>query len=211
MNKKKILVIALAVCLLALISMGTLAWFTDSDSVTNQFHVATSTEDPDDIFSVGLQEKIDTNGDGVADTLVDDGAQYEDIYPGAQLVKQPIVTNTGSYDQYIRVTVTVDGAYDALVGDLTGTFVGFDATVWTAAGKQANGDKVTYTYYLNQILVADASQTLFTHVQIPAQLTQADFATLSAGSFDMEIIAQAVQADNTGSTAQEAFALVMGQ
>lgn len=210
MNKKKIFVLALAICLFAILSIGTLAWFSDSDSVKNEFHVATSTEDPDDIFSVGLQEKVDTDGDGIPDTTVDDGAQYEDIYPGAKLVKEPFVTNTGAYDQYIRVLVTVDEAYDVLVGDLTATYEGFDPSVWIAAGKQTENGKVTYTYYLNAILKPDETATLFTHVEIPAQLTEDDFATLTSGSFTMDIVAEAVQADNTGDTAQEAFALVMG-
>ncbi|MBR5570970.1 MAG: SipW-dependent-type signal peptide-containing protein [Oscillospiraceae bacterium] len=207
LNKKKILVLALALSLLALISAGTLAWFTDSDSVTNNFHVATSTQEPDDIFSVTLLENVDTNGDGIADKA-ETGYIYEDIYPGAQLVKEPFVTNTGSYDQYIRVLVTIDADYDALVGDLTGTYLGYDDTLWTAAGKTVSGNKVTYTYYLNAILAPNASQTLFTHVEIPANLKQTDFATISAGDFQMIIEAQAVQADNTGDNAQQAFALV---
>ncbi len=215
LNKKKIVTLALAVCLIAILSVGTLAWFTDSDSVTNKFHVATSTEDPDDIFSVDIKENVDTDGDGQPDTVVDEGDvadggyDYQDIYPSAELVKEPIVENTGSYDQYIRVLVTVDEEWDALVGDLTGTYKGYDSTVWTAAGKTTADGKVTYTYYLNSILKPDATQTLFTHVVIPAQLDQDDFATLENGMFTMDIVAEAVQADNTGDSAQEAFALVM--
>lgn len=207
LNKKKIIVLALALSLLALVSAGTLAWFTDSDSVTNNFHVATSTEKPDDIFSVTLLENVDTDGDGVADSTVA-GCTFENIYPSAQLVKEPFVTNTGAYDQYIRVLVTIDADYDALVSDLTETYLGYDDTLWTAAGKTQVGDKVTYTYYLNAILAPDASQTLFTHVVIPADLDENDFATLTTGDFAMEIVAEAVQADNTGDNAQAAFVLV---
>lgn len=216
LNKKQILTIALAVSLIAILSFSTLAWFTDSDEVTNKFQVATSTEDPDDIFSVDVKENVDTDGDGNPDTVVDEGNvpdggyAYENIYPSAELVKEPIVENTGAYDQYIRVLVTVDEEWDLLVGDLTGTYKGFDATVWTAAGKTTENGKVTYTYYLNSILAPDATQTLFTHVIIPAELTQQDMATLENGMFTMDIVAQAVQADNTGDNAQDAFALVMG-
>lgn len=207
MNKKKIVTLALALSLLALVSAGTLAWFTDTDSVTNNFHVATSTQDPDDVFSVTLQEKVDTDDDGVADSIVS-ANEYPDIYPGAELVKEPFVTNTGSYDQYIRVLVTVDAEYDALVGDLTATYIGYDNTLWTEAGKTTANGKVTYTYYLNNKLTPNESKTLFTHVEIPARLDQADFATLTAGSFTMDIVAEAVQADNTGANAQAAFALI---
>lgn len=223
MNKKKVFVIALAVCLIAILSFGTLAWFSDSDTVTNKFHVATSDDptDPDDIFSVDVMEKIDTDGDGIIDATVDvgdvedGGHDYEDIYPSAELIKEPIVVNTGAYDQYVRMNVTVDKQWDTLVGgDLTATLKGYDADVWTFGGKTEENDKVTYTYYLNRVLVAgdtegEGRETLFTHVVIPADLTQADMATLN-GMFTMDILAEAVQADNTGDNAQAAFALVMG-
>ena len=41
-TKKKVLLASLAVCLIALLSAGTLAWFTDSEEVTNEFKIATS-------------------------------------------------------------------------------------------------------------------------------------------------------------------------
>lgn len=221
-NKKKIFTLALAVCMIAILSFSTLAWFNDKDMVTNKFHVATSSDDPDDIFSIDVMERIDVDGDGVVDATVDvedddvnTVADYEDIYPSAELVKEPIVVNRGAYDQYVRVNVTIDKEWDTLIGgDLTATLKGYDATVWTEDTNkvEANG-KVTYTYYLNRVLVAgDAAntgrETLFTHVIIPETLDQDDFATLNNGQFAMEIVAEAVQADNTGATAQAAFALV---
>ena len=221
LNKKQVFTLALAVCLLAILSFSTLAWFTDSDDVTNRFHVATSTQDPDDIFSVDVMEKIDTDGDGVIDATVDigdvpnGGFDYQDIYPSAELVKEPIVVNTGAYDQYVRMNVTIDKQWDTLVGDLTQTLKGYDDTVWTFSGKTEDNGKVTYTYYLNRVLVhSDTAgagrETLFTHVVIPAELTQADMATLDSGMFTMTIVAEAVQADNTGDNAIDAFTLVMG-
>ena len=220
MNKKKVFVLALAVCLIAILSFSTLAWFTDSDEVNNQFHVATSTGDPDDIFSIDVIEEVDTDGDGIADkTLdegkVDEGFDYERIYPSAELVKEPKALNTGKYDQYVRMHVTVDKAWDTLVkGDLNSTLKGMDTAMWTFAGKTVDGEQVTYTYYLNRVLphsdpTNTGCQTLFTHVVIPAELTQEDMATLPNGMFTMDIVAEAVQADNTGDNAQDAFALVM--
>ena len=222
MNKKKVFVLALAVCLIAILSFSTLAWFTDTDEVTNKFHVATSTGNPDDIFSIDVMEKIDTDGDGIIDATVDvgdvpdGGFDYADIYPSAELVKQPIAVNTGAYDQYVRMLVTVDKEWDTLVGgDLTATLKGFDANVWTFDGKTEANGKVTYTYYLNRVLphsdtANTGRETLFTHVIIPAELTQEDMATLQNGMFTMDIVAEAVQADNTGDNAKDAFALVMG-
>ena len=53
-NKKKVFVVAVAVCLIAILSLSSLAWFSDADEVTNKFMVATSDDptDPDDIFFV---------------------------------------------------------------------------------------------------------------------------------------------------------------
>ena len=222
LNKKQVFTLALAVCLIAILSFSTLAWFTDSDDVTNKFHVATSTEDPDDIFSIDVMEKIDTDGDGVIDSTVDvgdvpnGGFDYERIYPSAELVKQPIAVNTGAYDQYVRMHVTIDKQWDELVdGDLNKTLKGLDTTKWIFAGKTEANGKETYTYYLVRVLPHSdpdntGRETLFTHVIIPAELTQADMATLQGGMFTMDIVAEAVQADNTGDNAVDAFALVMG-
>ena len=57
MSKKKILSLALVLILVASISFGTLAWFSDADEVTNDFLVAGSEDkDPDEIFSVDVWE-----------------------------------------------------------------------------------------------------------------------------------------------------------
>ena len=56
LTKKKVFVTALAVCLIAILSFGTIAWFTASDEVTNQFKVTTSDEEGTPDFSVDLFE-----------------------------------------------------------------------------------------------------------------------------------------------------------
>ena len=83
LTKKKVLVGALAVGLIATISAGSLAWFSDEDEVKNKFMIADSTDDdPEDIFSVDVKE--DTP-EGSGDT---DGYDYEDILPGDELKKE---------------------------------------------------------------------------------------------------------------------------
>ena len=67
LNKKKVFALALAVCMAAILSFSTLAWFSDSDSVDNKFQIADSTQQPDKIFSVDVREKVDIDGDGVFD------------------------------------------------------------------------------------------------------------------------------------------------
>ena len=94
MNKKKLLVLALVLILIASLSFGTLAWFSDSEEVTNQFMVAGS-DDPsgDKIFSVDVYENT-PDGD-----IDQDGHTYQNILPGDKLKKEARVANTGSYPQ----------------------------------------------------------------------------------------------------------------
>ena len=222
LNKKKVLALALAVCLVAILSFSTLAWFSDSDSVTNQFHTATSDdEDPDDIFSVDIFEYTDSDGDGNKE-LVDyqdsegDGV-YNDVLPGDVLYKEPIIQNTGRYDQWVRVSITVDQAtfWKNIVpagSDLTAIFTPVDdfdtLWKWGEINEDAASNTITYVYYLQKKLVKNETVGVFTNVTIPSSLTQEQIFALGTNGFSITLKADAVQADNTGDTAEEAFALV---
>ena len=211
MTKKKVFVAALAVCLVAVLSMGTLAWFSDSDSVTNKFMIADSESDPNEIFSVDVWENTP---DGDKDQ---DGYEYKDILPGDQLKKEVYVENTGAYDQYIRVKVTVNNAdaWIAALGngyDLGTMFLGHDETKWTRYevgqySNDANGSYYTMVFYLNEKLAPNATVNLFETVEIPSQLTQQQMSFVG-GQFDLTILAEAVQTENVGDSAYEAFQTV---
>ena len=56
LTKKKVFVAAIALCLIAIISAGTLAWFQASDEVTNKFMIADSDQDGTPDFSVDVWE-----------------------------------------------------------------------------------------------------------------------------------------------------------
>ena len=207
MTKKKVFVAALAVCLVAVLSMGTLAWFSDSDSVTNRFMIADSESEPDEIFSVDVWENTP---DGDKDQ---DGYEYKDILPGDQLKKEVYVENTGAYDQYIRVKVTVNNAdaWIAALGngyDLGTMFLGHDETKWTRyeVGQYEN-NTYTMVFYLNEKLAPDTNVNLFKTVEIPSQLTQGDMSFIG-GQFELTIVAEAVQTENVGDSAYEAFKTV---
>lgn len=231
LTKRKVFVVALAVCLVAILSMGSLAWFSAQDTVKNEFFIAASDDvDKDDIFSVDVLERVDLNQDGVYDnndaTLTSpDGFDYKEILPGDKLVKEPFVRNTGFYDQYVRVTVTISDAtawINALGLDfaIENVFTGYDASKWTNISKDIEGstDTITYVLYYNGIL--DGSDTandaqsgttnqvsLFTHVNIPTSLTQEQAAAFR-GDFSIDIKAEAVQTENVGASAYEAFTTV---
>lgn len=214
--KRKVLSVALIVCLVAIMAFGTLAYFSDKDDITNTFMVAGyDPEDPytnpDDIFSIDVRE---TDEDG---NPAPDGLTYDDIQPGDELHKDPTVVNTGKYSQYVRVNVTVTNAAAwqtacAKYGitDLTTIFKNFDANAWTLAGVSEDkvNDTLTYSYYYNGVLEAGESATLFDTVVIPAAFDSADMLALQY--FELIISADAIQSDNTGTVA-EAFVLYDAQ
>jgi len=200
MSKKKLLSLALVVIMIATLSFGTLAWFSDSDEVTNKFMVATSDDDTaDEIFSVDVWENTP---EGDKDQ---DGYTYEDILPGSDLKKDVYVENTGYYGQYIRMNVTITNAdaWIAALGngyDLGTMFGGHDETLWSRFEPGVyNGTDNTYTmtFYLNKILESGETARLFENVVIPTHLTQADMVFIGGG-FEMTIVAEAVQTENLG-------------
>ena len=209
-TKKKVLLASLAVCLLALLSARTLAWFTDSKEVVNEFNIATSEDtEKDDIFSVDVWENTP---EGEKDQ---DGYVYEDILPGDVLKKEANVENTGYYDQYIRVTVTVSDAaawQSALnttkVPKLEDIVNGWDrnANIWVDNSSEIVDDKIVYTMYYNGILQGDMESiydnhksvvTVFTEVKIPQSLT-VEQAVAFKNNFAISVKAEAVQTENLG-------------
>ena len=203
-TKKRVLLASLAVCLLALLSARTLAWFTDSKEVVNEFNIATSEDtEKDDIFSVDVWENTP---EGEKD---EDGFVYEDILPGDVLKKEANVENTGYYDQYIRVTVTVSDAaawQSALnttkVPKLEDIVNGWDrnANIWVDNSSEIVDDKIVYTMYYNGILQGDMESiydnhksvvTVFTEVKIPQSLT-VEQAVAFKNNFAISVKADAV-------------------
>ena len=216
-TKKKVFVLALAACLIAVASLGTLAWFSDSDSVTNNFYVADSDDDTaDEIFSVDVWENTP---DGDEDQ---DGFEYDDILPGDVLEKEPHVQNTGYYAQYVRVIVTISDAQawiNALGSnfDASQLFVGFDATMWDAdhiwnnlveAEDITAVEEIIFVLYYNDVLESGDDFTVFTDVKIPESLTQEQAAAFGVDGFSINVKAQAVQTENVGDSAFEAFQTV---
>lgn len=234
LTKKKVLVTSLAVSLVAILSFGTIAWFTDTDSVTNDFMIADSDDTESDIFNVDVYEKYDSNGDDV-DEIYNVGIDYENVTPNATYQKEAYVKNTGKYDQYVRVKVSVTDvktwvkAFDenADVNNLTvadiealsvaldnifGVANDFDAK-WDLEKDQITYDAaiengtLTYVYYYKDVLAAGSEVQFIETVTVPSVLTQAHVVEMD-GNFQINIKAEAVQSDNTADTAQAAFALV---
>ena len=200
MTKKKVFVTALAICLVAILSMGTLAWFNAQDEVTNKFMIADSDDDtPDEIFSVDVWENTP---DGEKDQ---DGYEYTDILPGDTLKKEARVENTGHYDQYVRVTVTISDAQawiDALGANFSvaDVFDGFVAADWNHIWNNMNGattipENFVYVMYYKNIVKPGDVINVFNNVKIPTSLTREE-AVAFGGNFDITVKAEAVQTEN---------------
>ena len=210
LNKKKVFTLAIAVCLIATLSLGSLAWFTDTDSVTNDFFVAGSEdENPDDIFSIDVWEDA-TEDDPTGEGKIQDGIKFDDILPGDELYKEVNVENTGSYPQYVRVTVTVTDA-DIWQAIFDETYVPLQEIVsnlntnllpWSTVSDQV-ANTLTYVFYYQQILGVDEVVTVFDEVKIPEALTREQAAKM-AGGFQINVVADAVQTENVGNSASEA-------
>lgn len=226
MNKKKVFVTALAVCLVAILSMGSLAWFNAQESVENKFYVADSDNDTaDEIFSVDVYEYTE---DSPTQKVTLNETYYE-VAPNDTLKKEPHIANTGLYDQYIRAIITISDAtnWQAILEDdfndntLLACFDGFDMNKWHNISTEVitATNEIRIIMYYNDIL--DGSDTandatsgtdsdiyIFKNVKIPSAMDQADAANFGTDGFSIIVKAQAVQTENVGNTAYEAFQTV---
>ena len=214
LNKKKVFTLALAVCLIAILSMSSLAWFTDDDSVTNDFFIAGSEdENPDDVFSIDVwEDKTPEDPDG--EDKIQDGIEYPAILPGDDLYKEVNVENTGAYEQYARVIVTVSDAHiwQELHGEVyvplnkIATDLSSEFQPWSIE-YDAEANTLTYVLYYDHILAVDEVVNLFTNVAIPEEMDLYQAAEM-AGGFQIGVVAEAVQTEHVGANAAEAFATV---
>lgn len=208
MSKRKLFLIAISVCLISVISLGTLAWFSDSDVVNNKFMIADSSDNTaDDIFSIDVWE-IDPESNEKEET----GHTYEDVLPGDSLTKDVFVKNTGYYDQYVRVIVTISDAKAWLntvpentdgAAYMTQIFKGLDLTKWspiynslTDTTEITDDTELVYVLYYKDVLKAsDDAINVFDSIEIPTTLTREQAAAFD-NEFTINVRAQAVQTEN---------------
>lgn len=217
--KKRVFTVALVLCLVAIIGFSSLAYFQTTKDLTNYFAVAgvvdptdpEATIDPNDLFSIRLDETDITKDDN---TRTDKGNTYTGILPGDTMKKDPTVTNTGEYEAWVRVKVTVTdaAAWQAAcakhqITDLAAIFNGHDATKWDREIAEdvydQTADTLTYTYYYRTKVAANGTATLFDSITIPASFDIDDMASLA--TFQIKVTGEAIQAANTGDTAKDAF------
>ena len=189
--KKKITAIFLCVALVAIAIVGaSLAYFTDSKKATNTFTMG------DVKITLDETSVADPTGDRVTENTYN-------VYPGAVVIKDPIVHNTGKNAAYIRAKVEVkdwatnctkyptnaagDMAMKDTLGRLLTTGLG---TKWSVVDVKPVGNDVTFVLKYDGVLAAgDDTAPMFEKVNVPTGLENTDeFGTIT-------VTAEAIQTD----------------
>lgn len=208
--KKSIALVMMAVLLVAASVMGTLAYLTSTDTVTNTFTVGK--------VAIKLDE-AKVNADG---TLVPNADRVKTnsykLLPGHIYNKDPMVTVlAGSEPSYIKMTVTfskaneLDAIFAPTGADLTSIFNGYNSANWIAKGntKDATANTRTYEFWYKEAVGAPdgdvALDALFDSITVPGKITQEQLATIEG--MTITVIAYAIQADGF-TTAAAAWAEV---
>ena len=199
MKKSKAILMALcAVLLVAASVMGTLAYLTSTDTVTNTFTVGT------------VQIKLDEAKANTDGTLVENAdrvkANSYKLLPGHTYNKDPMVTVLkGSESCYVKMTVTftkaaeLDAIFAPNGANLTSIFAGYDSANWIDKGNTEDTGKNTRTYefwYKEAVAAPTADvalDALFDKIVVPGTITNTQLATIEG--MTITVNAYAIQAD----------------
>ena len=209
-------IMLLALCMVALITvsvLGTMAYLTSKDTVTNTFTVGkvAITLDEAKVDADGKPVKVTGEGEDAKEEVVKNlsdatrvKANSYKLMPGHTYTKDPTVTVLANSEKsYVRmvVTATFDNELtDKLIAEkIDGIFEGYDSTEWNRTSKTIDDAKkvITYVYdYKTTVSTGNDAQklpALFTAIKIPGDWTNEQLAAI--GGFKIEIVAQAIQAD----------------
>lgn len=175
MSKKKILTLAMALSMVAILAIGgTIAYFTDTEDATNT-------------FTIGNVDITLTEPDWVGTGSVD----APQAYPGEALAKDPTVTNDGANPCFVRISVEgLDCLGDA--GDIIYRTNYADNTLGENWVLHTDG----YFYYTKVLAIGESTSALFDQIVIPAGVTNEDAvdADGSVLNYNIDVTAYAVQA-----------------
>ena len=191
--KKAMLALVCALALVVGSVMGTMAYLTSQDEVTNTFTVGN--------VQINLDEVEIVNGVATGERT-EKGNQYK-LLPNQQYAKDPTVTVlANSEDAYVRalVTVTYNKDADAVLADHDyETWFDFNAN-WeiqpnVVTVKTDETIARTYEFRYNDVVEAsEADQVLpaiFTTITLPGEITNAELETLN--DLEINVVAHAIQ------------------
>lgn len=177
-NKKRVALIAVVVCLVAIMATGTLAFFAAEETAMN---VITSGE-----LKMGL---IETTTDG--EPFPEEG--ISNVVPGQVVDKVVTVKNLGNVDFYVRIALDKRAAAsDGEALDTDVIALDIDTENWT--------EKDGYYYYNSAVRPGDVTEPLFNTVTFDIGMGN----EYMNARFEIDVIAQTVQSRNNGANALEA-------
>jgi len=208
---KKMVIYGICALLIATTSiLGTLAYLTDSEEVTNTFTMGK--------VSIILNEaKVDENGQkDPSGARTTDGNAYKMI-PGMTYVKDPTMTvEKGSAEAYVRMLVKIN-CYKELQEIFNNQFLpqnfvkDWDDTVWVSTrvvDVDTTANVATYEFRYWEAVKADTAdvtlEPLFTEFTVPGEFDGDDLAKLNG--FEIKVIGHAIQTGSfeaTGTTSAE--------
>lgn len=198
MNKKAVTFGAVVLAMSTAVAAGSsLAYFTDSEDVTNTFTVGDVDIDLTEPLWNPTEEHI--------------------ISPGAEIAKNPTVTNAGINDAYIRVKVTISdfdtmkSVIPSFAGAVDSNIItGFDKTSWDIVSEEDSGNDHIVTLLYKNILSNKSesnSVQVFSGLNIPTEL-DGELQALAGKNPTITVSAEAIQANGFEDvyTAFEAYA-----
>jgi len=211
--KKKILILTLCIALLAVAAVGgTLAYFTDTEEVTNTFtvgNVKIELLESQLLRAEGItDEAIAADAEGYAAYLAQAG---KNILPGISVKKAPYIRNTGSNNAYVRLRMLIPvELVDIVTCVYTGEAVTDGSVTDPVKLDNVTIDGVEYAQFAvvyNEKLAPEAMTywPVFSQVKLNEDVTSEDVAGLTDATFNIILQADAIQAD-TFETAAAAFA-----
>ena len=207
-TKRKALLLTFCAVLLVVASvLGTIAYLTANDKVTNTFTVGQ--------VAINLDEaKVNPDGTPVANADRVKENSYK-LLPGHTYTKDPTVTvRSDSESSYIKMTVTFTKAkeLDAIFvpngADLTHIFNGYSEKEWTYKGntKNTTANTRTYEFWYKEAVGAPTADVkldaLFDSITVPSTINNDQLKTIAG--MKITVNAYAIQADGFD-TAKEAW------
>lgn len=208
-TKRKALLLTFCAVLLVVASvLGTIAYLTANDKVTNTFTVGQ--------VAIKLDEaKVNLDGTPVANADRVKENRYK-LLPGHTYTKDPTVTVlSGSESSYIKMTVTFTKAdkLDAIFApdgaNLTSIFKDYDNDTWLYKGntKNTTANTRTYEFWYKEAVGAPTAnvklKALFDSITVPSTINNDQLKTIA--DMTITVNAYAIQADGF-KTAKEAWA-----
>ena len=210
-TKRKALLLTFCAVLLVVASvLGTIAYLTANDTVTNTFTVGQ--------VAINLDEaKVNPDGTPVANADRVKANSYK-LLPGHTYAKDPTVTVLkGSESSYIKMTVTfnkateLDASFAPDGANLTSIFKDYGSDYWIAKGNTENttANTRTYEFWYKEAVGAPTAdvklKALFGSITVPSTINNDQLKTIAG--MTITVNAYAIQADGfeTAKDAWDAF------